>query len=128
VAPETVDRVKGAIHPGESVLVILDSNHSRAHVCAELEAYHGLVTPGSYIVATDGIMEDVFDTPRGKPAWKTDNPATAAREFAAAHPEFRLEEPPWPFNESELEHALTHWPAAYLARGQAGSGREPTRR
>ncbi len=39
------------VKPGETVLVILDSNHTQAHVLAELEAYGPLVTKGSYIVA-----------------------------------------------------------------------------
>jgi cephalosporin hydroxylase len=43
------------------VLVLLDSNHSYAHVLNELEAYHRFVTPGSYIVATDGIMQLLHD-------------------------------------------------------------------
>src|SRR5262245_11749369 len=51
VAPATVDQVKANIKPDESVLVILDSCHSRAHVLAELTQYAPLVTPGSYIVA-----------------------------------------------------------------------------
>jgi hypothetical protein len=50
-------------------MVILDSSHTKADVLKELEAYAPLVSPGSYIVATDGIMELVHDTPRGKPEW-----------------------------------------------------------
>ena len=101
--------------------MILDSNHSREHVRRELEAYHPLVTPGSYIVATDGIMRELWDAPRGEPAWKDDNPAEAAREFAAAHPEFVLEPPAWRFNESALERPITGWPDAWLRRRHAGN-------
>src|SRR5262249_34591470 len=36
--PGIVERVKSHIKPGETVLVILDSNHSRKHVLDELEA------------------------------------------------------------------------------------------
>jgi cephalosporin hydroxylase len=115
-APDVVDRVKSCVKPQEVVMVILDSNHSKQHVLAELEAYHDLVTPGSYIIATDGIMKDLDDVPRGKPEWACDNPAAAAAEFAQKHPEFVLEEPPWPFNESELSENVTHWPEAWLKR------------
>jgi cephalosporin hydroxylase len=115
-SPETVAKVKSLVKPGETVLVILDSDHSKGHVAAELEAYYGMVTPGSYIVATDGIMKDLPDAPRGRPEWTWDNPTTAAAEFAQAHPEFILEQPAWPFNESALKHNLTHWPGAYLRR------------
>ena len=64
--PEIVSSVKSRIQPGESVLVILDSNHTKAHVLHELDAYHDLVSLGSYIVATDGSMRDLHDVPRGK--------------------------------------------------------------
>jgi cephalosporin hydroxylase len=116
IAPETVRQVKSLIKPGEAVMVFLDSCHTKQHVLAELEAYHDLVTPGSYIVATDGIMKDLYDVPRGSPEWVWDNPAAAAVEFAKNHPEFEIEQPAWPFNESELSVNVTHWPGAWLRR------------
>jgi cephalosporin hydroxylase len=118
VDPAVVADVARQIAPGERVLVVLDSNHTRAHVRAELEAYHRLVTPESYIVATDGIMKDVADVPRGQAGWVSDNPVAAAVDFARAHPEFVLEQPPWPFNESDLAGNVTHWPQAYLRRSR----------
>jgi cephalosporin hydroxylase len=113
-APEIIAEVKKRIPSSAKVLVILDSDHSRAHVEAELEAYHKFVTPGSYIVATDGLMRDVHDTPRGAPGWIQDNPTEAAKHFALQHPEFVLEQPPWLFNESGLQKNITHWPDAWL--------------
>ncbi len=114
--PNTVNKVKALVKPQDTVLVILDSNHTYAHVFSELEAYAELVTPGSYIVATDGIMYDLADVPRGMPSWATDNPAFAARDFAGKHPEFVIEQPAWPFNESDLDQNITHWPGAWLRR------------
>ena len=113
---EVVSEVKKRIPEGATVLVILDSCHTRDHVLAELVAYHSLVTPGSYIVATDGIMRDVHDTPLGRPEWTGDNPTAAAREFATRHSEFQHGQPPWPFNESNLRQNVTHWPEAWLCR------------
>ena len=118
VAPGIVSQVSERVGDARTVLVILDSNHTRQHVLAELEAYHHLVTPGSYIVATDGVMQWVHDMPRGDPSWKEDNPSAAAQEFARTHPEFVIEQPPWPFNESTLETNVTHWPDAWLKRKQ----------
>src|SRR4051794_39902696 len=67
VAPETVARAKALVKPGERVLVLLDSCHTREHVSKELQAYGELVTPGSYMVATDGSMQDLYDVPAGSP-------------------------------------------------------------
>lgn len=116
IDPGVVGRVKSLIAPDETVMVLLDSNHSKRHVLAELDAYRGLVTPGSYLVATDGSMKDLHDVPRGSPEWKRDNPTAAAEEFARRHPEFVVEQPAWPFNESELTGNITHWPGAWLRR------------
>ena len=82
----------------------------------ELEAYCGLVTPGFYILATDGLMQDLHDVPRGQPGWQDDNPAAAARAFVAARPEFEIRPPPWRFNESELTKSITAWPDAWIYR------------
>ncbi len=116
VSAETVGRVRGLIKPGEKALVILDSCHTKAHVAKELEAYHGFVSSGSYIVATDGCMQYLYDVPNGKPEWQFDHPTAAAEEFAGRHPEFVLEQPAWPFSESTLQRNVTHWPGAYLRR------------
>jgi cephalosporin hydroxylase len=115
-APETVQKVRDQIHPGESVIVLLDSCHTRDHVLAELEAYGPLTTPGSYIVAMDGIMQDVVGGARTSPDWITNNPQTAVREFLAQHPEFVLEEPAFPFNEGLVTDRVTYWPNAFLRR------------
>ncbi|MCT7987728.1 cephalosporin hydroxylase family protein [Laspinema olomoucense] len=119
IEPELVREVKSMVKPGETVMVILDSCHTKAHVLAELEAYADLVTPGSYLVATDGIMKELSDVPRGQAEWSFDNPTAAAAEFAQQHPEFILKQPEWPFNESELTENVTHWPGAWLQRKES---------
>ena len=116
IAPATVEKVYSRVQAGERVLVILDSHHSKDHVAAELRAYAPLVTPGSCIVAADGIMRDLTDVPGGDPDWAWDNPAAAALEFAAEHAEFEMRQPKWPFNRSELERNITYWPDGWLWR------------
>jgi cephalosporin hydroxylase len=115
-SPAIVDQVRKSIGPAKTVLVLLDSNHSYAHVSKELEAYNEFVTPGSYIVSTDGIMQMVHDVPRGEPGWITDNPAKAAIDFAKSHANFVIDEPRWKFNESDLDKTITGWPSAWLKR------------
>lgn len=114
--PGVLGCVESLIQPGETVLVILDSNHSKGHVLAELEAYAPLVTPGSYIVATDGIMADVAGRPGAHPEWVWDNPQDAARAFAERNAAFTLENPPHLFNEGTISDPVTYWPGAYLRR------------
>lgn len=111
-----VGRVRSAVEPEQTVLVILDSNHSRQHVLDELEAYHDLVSVSSYIVATDGIMRDLADVARGDESWRCDNPCAAVEEFVRRHPGFVVEQPAWSFNESALKQSVTHWPGAWLKR------------
>jgi len=51
-APETIELVRSLVRPG-STMVVLDSDHAKRHVLAELRAYAPLVTPGSYLVVED---------------------------------------------------------------------------
>ncbi len=50
--PELVNRIKQSL-PEDGGLVILDSDHSKQHVLAELNMYKDLVGIRSYIVAED---------------------------------------------------------------------------
>jgi len=76
-----VARVRGMVKAGETALVILDSNHAKAHVAAELEAYSPLVNKGSCIVAADGIMRDLANVPHGEAAWAHDHPRRRRTSF-----------------------------------------------
>jgi cephalosporin hydroxylase len=91
VAADTVDRVRALIPPGASVMVALDSNHTKAHVAAELERYAPLVTPGSYCVVFDSVMTMVADAPGAGDGWENDNPVAAVQEFLAANDEFEVD-------------------------------------
>lgn len=116
VVAQVAEQAAGLRGSSAPVLVILDSGHTREHVARELECYAPLVTPGSYIVATDGIMKDLSDVPRAQPEWKSDNPFEAAREFAARHPEFLQQQPPWLSHDSPLTENVTYWPGAWFKR------------
>jgi cephalosporin hydroxylase len=89
VDPTIVEQVRAAAAGYERVMVMLDSNHTHDHVLAELEAYAPLVSPGSYCIVFDTIIEDMpADTYPDRPWGPGDNPKTAARHFLAEHPEF----------------------------------------
>ena len=116
VDPGVIQRVGERIGPAETVLVLLDSNHLKDHVLGELEAYSNFVSPGSYIVACDGIMQLVAGAPRTEEDWSWNNPLSAIDEFLERHPEFENVEPEWPFNEGSVSDRVTYWPKAYLRR------------
>ena len=119
-AADTVAQVKALIAADERVMVVLDSDHSRDHVRAELEAYAPLVGEGSFVVAMDGIMERLTGAPRTSSDWSWNNPGRAVQDFVDEHPEFSVVEPPFPFNEGAVTERVTYFPGGILQR-TAGS-------
>ncbi len=115
-AAEIVAKVKSLIKPTDTVMLILDSNHSRDHVAAELEAYADIVTPGSYILSQDGIMKYVAGMPRTQPDWDWNNPVTANAEFLARHGEFEARLPKRPFDETLETPECSHHPTGWMRR------------
>ena len=89
--PTTFAAVRDQIHPGERVMVMLDSSHTRDHVRAELELYSELVTPGSFVVVFDEVMREVADAPNANPEWDHDNPLGAVNDFLQDHRDFIAE-------------------------------------
>ena len=87
------------------VLVILDSDHRQRHVAAELELYAPLVTPGSYLLVQDGVIDVLPGFERGRPG-----PLPAIQAFVARHPEFEVDV-------ARCERFLiTHHPQGWLKR------------
>jgi cephalosporin hydroxylase len=115
-APAVTDQVRGMLRPGETTLVVLDSNHTKQHVLDELRAYGPMVSIGSWIVATDGVMENVVGGPRTAQDWSWNNPRQAALDFVAEDPRFVIEEPVAPFNEGVAQARVTYWPDAFIKR------------
>jgi cephalosporin hydroxylase len=97
VAPETIEQVVKIAKNHKRILVSLDSSHTHDHVLAELEAYAPLVSPGSYCVVFDTVLEDMPPEQCFNRPWAPGNsPKTAVWEFLQAHPEF------------EIDHTIEH--------------------
>lgn len=114
--PEIVKQVRSNIEPNDTVLVLLDSNHTKEHVLHELNVYAPLVGEGSYVVVMDGIMEQIVGAPRTRPDWAWNNPRRAALEFVEKNPDFIIEEPPFPFNEGDVFKRVTYWPDGFIKK------------
>lgn len=111
VDPGVVAQVEAAAAGRNRVLVCLDSNHTHAHVLAELEVYAPLTSVGSYCVVFDTVIEDL---PAGmfpdRPWGPGDNPKTAVHEYLSTHPEFEID------HRIEDKLLLTVAPNGYLKR------------
>lgn len=92
IDPDIVAQVKTIANKFERVLVFLDSNHTHAHVLAELEAYAKLTSIGSYCVVFDTVIEDMpADMFPDRPWGPGDNPKTAVWEYLKTHAEFEID-------------------------------------
>jgi cephalosporin hydroxylase len=111
IASGVVDEVRRFVQGHMTVLVALDSNHTYAHVKAELDAYAGLVTPGSYCVVFDTIIDSFPARLRANRPWRPGNsPKTAVDEFLKYHDEFKVDE------ELEASLLISVAPGGYLKR------------
>ncbi len=95
------ERAKSA----STVMVILDSDHSRDHVLRELELYGPLVTKGSYMIVEDTNVN-------GHPVALSHGPGPmeAIDAFLPTHPEFQIDSSREKFN-------LSFNPRGFLLRG-----------
>lgn len=92
IDPEIIARVHERARTAGRVMVFLDSNHTHDHVLAELEAYAPLVSPGSYCVVFDTIVEDLpKDMFPDRPWGPGNNPKTAVWQYLKSHPEFEID-------------------------------------
>ena len=73
-------------------MVCLDSNHTQEHVLSELNFYAPFVTPGSYIVVFDTIVEDLPERYLPGRFWGIgNNPKTAVHEFLKSNTDFEID-------------------------------------
>jgi cephalosporin hydroxylase len=106
--PEIFERMRREAEEADGpVMVILDADHSRDHVARELELYGGLVTPGSYLLSQDGIIDKLERFRHSRPG-----PLDANRAFLEQHPEFEQ-------NSARNERfGITHHPLGWMRRRQ----------
>lgn len=92
IDPGVVGQVKQAAQGYKKVMVFLDSMHTHDHVLAELNAYANLVSPGSYCVVFDTLVEDMPPQFFADRPWDVgNNPKTATRQWLTEHSEFSVD-------------------------------------
>jgi cephalosporin hydroxylase len=110
IAQETVDRARDMAR-GRRTMVVLDSNHTHAHVLRELELYSPLVSAGCYLVVLDTIVERMPANLHADRPWGPgDNPMTALDAFLATTDAFTID------REYDDKLLFTVAPRGYLRR------------
>jgi cephalosporin hydroxylase len=84
-------------------MVLLDSDHNEAHVGREMEIYQRFVTPGSFLLVQDGVIDTLPFFAAGRPG-----PLPAIEAFLKAHQEFEVD------TERCSRFLITHSPKGWL--------------
>lgn len=95
---------------GGHTMVVVDSDHSAAHVAAEMAAYGPMVTAGSYMVVEDGITRWLPEQLKPLGPY-TGTPLDAIEAWIAARPaEWEID------TDIEDRYPTTQFPAGFLRR------------
>ncbi len=101
---EIMEQIKRRIAPGEKVMVILDSDHRKAHVLEELKRYSALVSSGSYLIVQDTHFNGHPILPNFGPG-----PMEAVEEFLQTNAAFQPDR-------SREKFGMTFNPRGFLKR------------
>ncbi len=104
IDPRIVDEVRSRLGAGRRLMAMLDSDHSRDHVLAELHAYGPLIAEGCYLIVADTNINGHPAAPHWGPG-----PMEAVEEFLAAGAPFAADR-------SREKFLLTFNPQGFLRR------------
>jgi cephalosporin hydroxylase len=93
IEPAALDFVNQFVPNGARGMVVLDSDHSKKHVCAELAYYERYVDVGQYLVVEDTNVNGRPVSPYHGPG-----PYEAAEDFLAATQHFERDDALWERN------------------------------
>lgn len=103
-AESIVEQIRSIVSDGIKVLVLLDSDHRKEHVLAELQIYSQFVTKGSYIIVEDTNINGHPVKPGFGPG-----PMEAVQDFLEGNEDFIMDD-------SKEKFYLSFNPKGYLQR------------
>lgn len=89
ISSSIIEKVRIHIENKKVVWVILDSNHSKIHVLAELRIYSDFVTPGGYLMVEDTFLDDSDYVLHRE--FRNNGPLAAVRQFLREDKGFRID-------------------------------------
>lgn len=108
---KVIKKVVSIVKKHKKIMVCLDSLHTHKHVLEELNLYSRFVSPGSYLIVFDTIIEYM---PKGffkdRPWDKGSNPATAVKAFLKKNKNFIVD------GKIENKLLITAAPGGFLKR------------
>ncbi len=107
VSSEVIDRITRRVK-GHTVLVTLDSLHTKDHVLKELKLYSKIVPINGYLIVQDTNINGHPVLPDFGPG-----PMEAVTEFLMDNTDFEIDR-------SMERHMLTYYPSGYLKRVRSG--------
>ena len=112
IDPSVIEQVH-VMARGKRVLVVLDSNHTHAHVLAELRAYAPLVCIDGYCVVMDTIVDYMPAALFPDRPWGPgDNPKTAVMQYLAESDAFVVD------HDIDAKLLISVAPSGYLRRAR----------
>ena len=106
VSEAIVRKVRSLIHKNDTVMVVLDSNHTREHVLNELRLYHSFVTKHSYLIVEDTHLHG-FPVKPNFP--REGGPMEAVKDFLEEHNDFSTDT-------TREKFFLTFFPGGFLKK------------
>lgn len=111
VEDTTIEWVQEFSKGYETVMVVLDSNHTHDHVLGELNAYANLVSKDSYCVVFDTVVDDMPTELSADRPWGPGNsPKSAVKQFLSQTEHFVID------REISDKLQITVGPDGYLRR------------
>jgi cephalosporin hydroxylase len=99
-----IEQARQRVREDEQIMVVLDSDHTMEHVLAEMQAYGGLVSEGSYLIVEDTNINGNPVLPGWGPG-----PWEAVQRFLAERDDFLIDE-------SREKFFMTFNPKGFLKR------------